>query len=228
MKRPRLAAFLLLCLLVGMLAIINGPVRRALHPALLWMRGTVTVEQKLAELAPAEARLIARFQHAGVPFPPPKAALVGLKSERSLQIYAQSSDGTWSPITQFPIIAASGTIGPKLFEGDRQVPEGIYAAEALNPNSRFHVSVRIGYPNEDDKRQARLDGRTKLGGDIMIHGGASSVGCLAIGDPAAEKVFSLAARVGLPNIKIVLAPSDLRTAPIPADPSLARAVLEWV
>src|SRR5262249_22886762 len=137
--------------------------------------------------------------------------LVGLKEERQLEVYASSSAGPYQFIRSYPILAASGTLGPKLKEGDRQVPEGIYAIEALNPNSRFHLSLRVGYPNTFDREQARNEGRANLGGDIMIHGKAVSIGCLAVGDVAAEDLFVLAADVGLTNITVILAPVDFRS-----------------
>ena len=73
-------------------------------------------------------------------------------------------------------------------EGDKQVPEGFYRIELLNPNSRYHLSLRVNYPNADDIERAREDRRDllNLGGDIMIHGGAESIGCIAIGNPAIE------------------------------------------
>jgi len=80
----------------------------------------------------------------------------------------------------------------------------------LNPNSRYHLSLRIGYPNEFDRAQAAREGRTKLGGDIMIHGGAVSIGCLAMGDEAVEDLFVLAADAGIKNITVILAPVDFR------------------
>ncbi len=63
---------------------------------------------------------------------------------------------------------------------------------------------------------ADKDGRKDLGGDIMIHGKAASIGCLAIGDAAAEELFVLAAETGLPKIKLIIAPSDFRRDGIPA------------
>lgn len=107
-------------------------------------------------------------------------------------------------------------MGPKLREGDRQVPEGVYPLESLNPNSRFHVALRVGYPNELDRQAGQQEGRGNLGGDIMIHGGSASIGCLAIGDPAAEELFVLAAAVGIENVTVVLSPLDLRHRPLPA------------
>jgi hypothetical protein len=60
---------------------------------------------------------------------------------------------------------------------------------------------------------AAVDGREDLGSDIMIHGKSASVGCLAMGDEAAEDLFVLAAETGIENIKLILAPSDVRVAP---------------
>lgn len=111
---------------------------------------------------------------------------------------------------KLPILRASGGPGPKLAEGDGQVPEGIYAIESLNPNSRHHLALKVGYPNESDRSWADSDGRTALGGDIMIHGGSLSIGCIAIGDPAIERVFPLAEEVGVEDVRVVIAPSDLR------------------
>jgi murein L,D-transpeptidase YafK len=71
---------------------------------------------------------------------------------------------------------ASGKAGPKLREGDGQVPEGIYRIDGLNPNSSYHLSLKLNYPNDFDLEQARTEGRTELGGDIFIHGKAVSIG----------------------------------------------------
>jgi murein L,D-transpeptidase YafK len=59
---------------------------------------------------------------------------------------------------------------------------------------------------------ARRDGRTELGTDIMIHGDSVSIGCLAVGDPASEDLFVLAADTGIRNIKVILSPVDMRRA----------------
>jgi hypothetical protein len=72
------------------------------------------------------------------------------------------------------------------------------------------VALRVGYPNAFDRSQAERDGRTKLGGDIMIHGSSVSVGCLAMGDEAAEDLFVLAADTGVPNVIVIIAPVDFR------------------
>ncbi len=175
-----------------------------------------TIQDRLNQYGPAaRARLQAHFTKADAPYPPRQLTLVALKEERQLHLYVPNSKGQTIKVHSYPILGASGGPGPKLKEGDCQVPEGLYAVESLNPNSRFHLSLRVNYPNAFDKQMAKADGRTNLGGDIMIHGSNVSVGCLAMGDPAAEDIFTLAADTRLPNISLVLAPFDLTSRPIP-------------
>lgn len=82
----------------------------------------------------------------------------------------------------------SGTLGPKREEGDGQIPEGVYGVEDLNPNSLFHLSLKVSYPNAFDREMAKREGCGNLGGDIMVHGGSATVGCIPIGDDAIEEV----------------------------------------
>ena len=152
------------------------------------IRGQFTVAERLDQFGTsATQRLQVYFQQANLDFPPPKIALLAFKDSKQLQLYAPNKQGAWQWVHTYPIQAASGGLGPKLREGDKQVPEGLYQVELLNPNSLFHVSLRLNYPNAFDKQMAALDGREQLGGDIMIHGKAKSIGCLAMGDPAAEE-----------------------------------------
>jgi len=151
------------------------------------------------------------FERQRVPYPPPALRLVGLKEEKRLKVFAPDRTGEWRFVMQYPIVTMSGTTGPKLLEGDMQVPEGIYQASYLNPVSKFHLSIGLDYPNAFDKRQAAKDKRHgKLGGEIMIHGSWKSIGCLAMGDTAAEDLFVLASDVGIGKIRIVLSPRDFR------------------
>jgi hypothetical protein len=170
-----------------------------------------TLAARLAELSPAATeRLAGRFKDAEAAWPPSEIALVAIKDERSLELFARQPGGSWKFVHRYKVLAASGTTGPKMRRGDKQVPEGVYGISFLNPNSRYHVSMRVNYPNAFDRQMASLDGRKDLGGDIMIHGKASSAGCLAIGDEAAEELFVLSAQIGLPNVKLVIAPTDFR------------------
>lgn len=183
--------------------------------------GSRTVDDRVREFgAVADARWKPYFAAAKQAYPPARIAFVGLKDEKVLEVYAATKTGDYKFIRSFPILAASGVAGPKLREGDLQVPEGLYAIESLNPNSRYHLSLRVSYPNTWDRERARSEGRTNLGGDIMIHGRAASVGCLAMGDPASEDLFVLAARTGIRNIEVVLAPVDFRVRKFAAPPNL--------
>lgn len=157
-----------------------------------------------------QKRMFPFFEKKRLKWPAQKITLIGLKEERRLEVWIEDGQRKMQLVRSYPILGASGTSGPKLREGDGQVPEGIYAIESLNPNSAFHLSLRINYPNAFDRKQAKDDGREYLGGDIMIHGRTSSAGCLAIGDEAIEDLFVMTALAPSSNIKIILAPCDLR------------------
>lgn len=172
----------------------------------------VSVEERVMQYgARVDTRLQPAFQNAGVAYPPAEVALLAFKDTRVLELYARGSFADdWRHIKTYAVCGASGKPGPKLAEGDRQVPEGVYQIALLNPCSRFHLSLKLNYPNAFDQRMGAADGRTHLGSDIMIHGGAMSVGCLAMGDQVAEDLFILAARTGKNNVRVVIAPADFR------------------
>lgn len=90
--------------------------------------------------------------------------------------------------------------GHKQFEGDGKTPEGVYYIDRLNPNSLYHLSVGISYPNPQDRTRAVQIGK-KPGGDIMIHGLGPSgrilnradwtAGCIAVNDEEIEEIYSM-------------------------------------
>jgi hypothetical protein len=185
-----------------------------------------SVASVVAELGPrVRIHWAPYLRAAGLAYPPPELALLAFKRERRLEVWGRA-DGPWTRIDALPILAASGVAGPKLREGDRQVPEGMYRVVAFNPQSRFHLSMLLDYPNADDVAEAEIEGRTDLGNEIFIHGGAVSVGCLAIGDWAIENLFVLVADVGLEHVQVILAPRDPRNGagltPIPGVPFTAE------
>lgn len=157
----------------------------------------------------ARARLRPYFSVAGVSYPPQQITLLGLKDSAELELWAQTEAGP-RLIRTYPIEALSGVAGPKLREGDKQVPEGIYRIEGLNPNSAFHLSMKLNYPNAFDLKHANAEGRDQPGSNIFIHGKAVSVGCLAMGDSAIEELFVLATDLGRANIEVAIAPIDPR------------------
>lgn len=154
------------------------------------------------------------FKKRSLSFPPNQLAFLALKEEMKLEVYAKEND-KWQLVLMFPIQAASGKSGPKLKEGDRQVPEGFYKLISFNPNSSFHLSLELNYPNPEDKEIAEQEKRTNLGGEIFIHGKSASIGCLAMGDESIERIFYLAHLVGLKNIEFLITPHDFRSKPYP-------------
>ncbi len=134
-----------------------------------------------------------------------KLTFVVLKKERLVELWA---DGKF--IKNYPMTAFSGKLGPKKEEGDFQIPEGIYHPVYLNPNSSYHLSVKLDYPNDFDRKMGQNDKRKYLGDDIFIHGKAVSIGCVAIGDSAIEEVFFLVSRTGMKNTEFIISPYDMR------------------
>ncbi len=110
------------------------------------------------------------------------------KEERELELFVKNeSSGKFELLRTYPIVAASGELGPKLAEGDSQVPEGFYASsqQSMKPDSDFHLAFNVGYPNAYD----RAHGRT--GSFIMVHGSNVSIGCLAMTDAKIEEIYTL-------------------------------------
>jgi hypothetical protein len=110
----------------------EGP-RNVATFAWIRVRGSYTVEERLRQHGPAvEARLRGPFAAAGLPYPPAELAYVAFKDTRRLEVYGRASpERPWRFVKAYPVLGASGGRGPKLAEGDEQVPEGIYRAESL-------------------------------------------------------------------------------------------------
>jgi L,D-peptidoglycan transpeptidase YkuD (ErfK/YbiS/YcfS/YnhG family) len=171
----------------------------------------------------ATTKLKSYFAKAKVSYPPREVAFIALKQEMRLELWAKDS-GEFRFIRDYRIRAASGVPGPKLRQGDMQVPEGVYRIEGLNPNSHFHLSMKLNYPNEFDLFHAWDEGRSNLGSDIFIHGKAKSLGCLAMDDETIEELFVLTVHTGAEKVKVVIAPHDPRTYPLAAE---IEGLPEW-
>ncbi len=169
--------------------------------------------EKLTPFDPLVARDKIRpyFEQANLKYPPEKVTLLAMKEEGTLEVWASDSkDEIYKYIRSYNIQKLSGMKGPKLREGDKQVPEGIYKLVLLNPNSAYHLSMKINYPNEFDLIQANNENRDEPGTNIFIHGKAVSVGCLAMGDHTIESLYILSKDVGVENVKVLIAPHDPR------------------
>lgn len=180
--------------------------------------GKKTVAERVVQYGDAaRGRLAPDFKKAGVDYPPKRIILAAFKSERIMEVWVSQDGRSFRRLRDYDILAASGNLGPKLREGDRQVPEGVYRIESLNPNSLYHLSLRVNYPNEFDRRKGKEENRSNFGGDIMIHGKNCSIGCLAMGDEAAEDLFVLAAETGIENIEAIISPVDFRQRELPKE-----------
>ena len=110
------------------------------------------------------------------------------KQENELEIWKQTHTGRYALLESFEVCKWSGKFGPKFKEGDRQAPEGFYFVNKhqMNPNSAYHLSFNMGFPNSYD----RAHGRT--GSHLMVHGACSSAGCYSMTDERIEEIYSLA------------------------------------
>lgn len=133
------------------------------------------------------------------PLPPGTTAdsLVLFKSLRLLVLY---HDG--AAVRAYRVALGQQPVGPKRFQGDERTPEGLYRIDGRNPESEYHLSLHVSYPNAVDRARAGLWGK-QPGGNIMIHGlppGYESVGvehtqhdwtdgCIAVTDREMDQLW---------------------------------------
>jgi len=108
------------------------------------------------------------------------------KREFELELW-MARDGRYHRFATYPICRWSGKLGPKFATGDRQAPEGFYmvASHQMNPNSRWHRSFNVGFPNAFDAAHGRT------GSALMVHGGCSSVGCFAMTNAVIDEIWKI-------------------------------------
>jgi murein L,D-transpeptidase YafK len=152
------------------------------------MQAQVALARRATEAAKRASVALAPLLHAhkvelGVP-----VFIRILKSEATLEVFVKAG-ARYELLQSYPICAFSGVLGPKRMEGDAQAPEGIYHVRAnqLNPNSSFHLSFNLGYPNVFDQAHKRT------GSALMVHGNCVSIGCYAMTDSKIEEIYTLVA-----------------------------------
>lgn len=108
------------------------------------------------------------------------------KREFLLEVWLKDEDN-FKRFASYPICRYSGRLGPKLKQGDRQAPEGIYtvSSKQLNPASRWHRSFNLGFPNLYDR------GHGRTGSFLMVHGGCSSIGCYAMTNEGVDEIWRI-------------------------------------
>jgi len=110
------------------------------------------------------------------------------KKENILEVWIKPrGEREYKLLKIYPICYFSGKLGPKLKEGDGQSPEGFYKVYkgSLNPNSSYHLSFNLGFPNRYDRAHHRT------GSYLMVHGECASVGCYAMGNANIEDIYKL-------------------------------------
>lgn len=134
---------------------------------------------------PDPATLYYRLTLAGLKLGSPVVIRI-FKAESTLEIWMEK-DGTYVPFAAYPVCYWSGTLGPKLREGDRQAPEGFYTItiHQLHDGRRWTRSLDVGYPNVFDEANQRS------GSNILVHGGCDSVGCFAMTDRVNAEIYQL-------------------------------------
>ncbi len=128
-----------------------------------------------------------------------------------MELWAKNPDvQEYKLIKTYHICAVSGMLGPKRIQGDKQVPEGFYFIEDFNPKSEYFLSLLLNYPNYSDQLLGK--DKEKLGGDIYIHGGCVTIGCMPMTNDGIQEIYTvcLNARInGQENIPVHIYPTRL-------------------
>ncbi len=140
-----------------------------------------------------EDSLKKQFEKQNLTWPPQAMYLRSFKFDRQLEIWVKSnSKEPYKLFKTYKVCQQSGSMGPKRVEGDYQVPEGFYYINEFNPNSNYHLSLGLNYPNASDRI---LSDANRPGSAIYIHGDCVSTGCIPITDAPIEELYFLASNV---------------------------------
>lgn len=149
------------------------------------------------------------FHERGIRYPAAEMFLRIFKRERTLELWVRpDNDAAFQLLKTYDICALAGELGPKRRQGDSQVPEGFYAVDFFNPESDYHLSLHVDYPNVKDRLGS--EEQISLGGDIYIHGGCNSDGCLALTDEGIMELYWMAVEaraVGQQRIPVHIFPA---------------------
>jgi murein L,D-transpeptidase YafK len=173
------ATLFAICGVAGMLLLMNSSLADRSRPGDRVAQARARVEPILRE----------RCRSAGLDFPPPQLFFRAFKHELELEVWGGNGRDPLKLLWTAAVTGRSGGPGPKRREGDMQVPEGFYRVAVFNPQSRFHLSLGLDYPNASDRI---LSDQRRPGGDIYIHGGSATIGCLPLGDDGIEELYILA------------------------------------
>src|ERR1017187_8682610 len=137
-----------------------------------------------------EDTLAKEFAFRGLQWPAKYVYIRSFKYDAQLEVWVKNSlKEKYKLFKTYKICMQSGTMGPKRFQGDYQVPEGFYYIDEFNPRSNYHLSLGLNYPNASDKI---LSDSLRPGNAIYIHGSCVSVGCIPVTDEDIEEIFLIA------------------------------------
>lgn len=150
-----------------------------------------TFKRPLESSAKKEAYLQSLFQVKGLKWPARYMYIRSFKYDSQMEVWVKNTlNEPYKLFKIYKVCALVGTLGPKRFEGDYQVPEGFYNINEFNPNSNYYLSLGLNYPNASDRI---LADPVKPGGDIYIHGGCATVGCIPIQNEQIDELYLLCA-----------------------------------
>ena len=137
-----------------------------------------------------EELLKKEFEKKGLTYPAKYIFIRSFKLDSEIEIWVKNNaSDSFRLFKSYRVCTLSGKMGPKRKEGDRQVPEGFYYINDFNPNSNYHLSLGINYPNYSDRI---LSDQKNPGGEIYIHGNCITVGCIPLTDEFIDEVYVLA------------------------------------
>lgn len=156
--------------------------------------GPIRTSYKLpAILSKMEDSVRRQFEEMKLTWPPEAMYIRSFKYDKQLEVWVKNDKKeAYKLFKTYKICMQSGTTGPKRMQGDYQVPEGFYQINEFNPNSNYHLSLGLNYPNASDKI---LSDPAKPGNSIYIHGNCVSTGCIAIADVPIEELYVIASSV---------------------------------
>ncbi|MFZ1527510.1 MAG: L,D-transpeptidase family protein [Ferruginibacter sp.] len=144
-------------------------------------------------LSRVEDSLQKQFEKQKLAWPPAAMYIRSFKYDRQLEVWVKNElHEAYKLFKTYKVCMQSGSMGPKRMEGDYQVPEGFYYINEFNPNSVFHLSLGLNYPNASDRI---LSDSVRPGSAIYIHGNCVSTGCIPISDMPIEELYVLASNV---------------------------------
>lgn len=176
-----MAAFAILCAPASALVIeLTDAAPDRVERQRAWVRGETPLPGT-PDVATVDARLAARGLAEG------NSIFIRIfKAESELEVWLRK-DNSFVLFETYPICHWTGTLGPKIREGDKQSPEGFYSITARQGRhrGRWRKAFNLGFPNALDQRLQRT------GSYILLHGGCSSAGCFAMTDTVLDEIYAL-------------------------------------